>query len=293
MASQPSKISLAARRATAYNVDAERPAGDRWATMSNALVNASQSLSLPEKQIIMLAISKLDSRKAMQPGQLPTARLTGLELAEAFGVDQSLAYKALRDAVNNLYERSIIFREQAYSRKKTGNPPGFVNHSVRWLSSKSSYAVGQGWCDITFTQEVMPHLTALKARFTSYRLKQAVGLRSLYSWRLLEKLNSFGRDGGQAVIEIGDFCHSMEATPKQQENFAAIRRKMIEPAVAELETKDGWEIEWRPNKTGRKVTSLSFSWKRTSQPDLFNQDPQKATEDDDLPLPKGPQPEFG
>lgn len=278
----------------AYDIEmASRPAGERFATMSNALVNASQSLSLPEKQIIMLAISKLDSRKAMQPGQLPTARLTALELSETFGVDQSLAYKALKDAVNQLYERSITFREQAYSRKKTGNPPDFVNHSVRWLSSKSSYAAGQGWCNITFTQEVMPHLTALKARFTSYRIKQAVGLRSLYSWRLMEKLNSFGRDGGQAVIEIGDFCHAMEASPKQRDDFAAIRRKMIEPAVAELEAKDGWQIKWKPNKTGRKVTSLSFSWKRNPQPDLFSDDVQKMTEDDDLPLPKAPQPEFG
>jgi hypothetical protein len=52
----------------------------------------------------------------------------------------------------------------------------------------------------------------------------------------------------------------MGATDKQSADFAAIRRKIIEPAVKELVEKQGWEIQWRAIKAGRKVQSLRFDF---------------------------------
>lgn len=66
-------------------------------------------------------------------------------------------------------------------------------------------------------------------------------------------------------ISIEDFAQSMDATEKQQADFAAIRRKIIEPAVKELMAKDGWMIQWRPVKKGRKVGGLRFDFKREDQ----------------------------
>jgi plasmid replication initiation protein len=57
----------------------------------------------------------------------------------------------------------------------------------------------------------------------------------------------------------------MDATEKQQSDFAAIRRKIIEPAVKELTEKDGWLIQWRPVKKGRKVGGLRFDFRRDEQ----------------------------
>jgi hypothetical protein len=57
----------------------------------------------------------------------------------------------------------------------------------------------------------------------------------------------------------------MEATEKQEADFAAIRRKMIEPAVKELNDKDAWFITWEPIKAGRKVTALRFEFIRDEQ----------------------------
>jgi len=54
----------------------------------------------------------------------------------------------------------------------------------------------------------------------------------------------------------------MDASAKQQADFAAIRRKIIEPAVKELMDKDNWLIQWRPIKKGRKVAALRFDFKR-------------------------------
>lgn len=77
------------------------------------------------------------------------------------------------------------------------------------------------------------------------------------------------KTSGTAVYTIEDFCAAMDATEKQQANFAYIRRRIIEPAVVELTTKDGWDISWQPIKRGRKVVELSFDFKPQVQGDLF------------------------
>ena len=112
--------------------------------------------------------------------------------------------------------------------------------------------------------KLLPYLTNIKKQFTSYQLKQASALRSAYSWRLLELLLRFEKTG-VAEYTIEDFAVSMDATPKQRENFAAIRRKIIEPAVKELNDKDGWVIQWQPIKAGRKVAKVRFTFKRDPQ----------------------------
>ena len=78
--------------------------------------------------------------------------------------------------------------------------------------------------------KLLPHLTGLRRQFTSYQLQQDTALRSAYSWRLLELLMRF-ESTGWAKYSIEDFCTAMDATAKQRENFANIRRKIIDPAV--------------------------------------------------------------
>ena len=92
-------------------------------------------------------------------------------------------------------------------------------------------------------------------------------MRSAYSWRLLELLTRF-KSSGVAEYSIEDFAASMDATEKQRSDFAAIRRKMIEPAIKELTEKDGWLIDWEPVKAGRKVKAVRFTFMRNPQGSL-------------------------
>ncbi len=111
---------------------------------------------------------------------------------------------------------------------------------------------------------MLRHLVGLQRQFTTYQLQQASALRSTYSWKLLELLMRF-KDTGRAEYMIEDFCASMGATEKQRADFNNIKRRMIEPAVRELQEKDGWLIQWMPIKAGRKVKSLSFTFMRNPQ----------------------------
>lgn len=240
--------------------DVERPAGDRLVSMSNALTRAGHGLTLAEKRIIGAAVSKLDSRKPLQPGEVPTTRITAAEYAEAFNVDTATAYEQLKDAAKQLYNRSITFYEAAYRRRGKALEPTKVQ--MRWVG-QVHYQKGEGWVELYWWPKLLPHLIGLKRQFTSYQLQQASALRSAYSWRLLELLMRF-ESTGWAEYSIEDFKASMDAPPSLSD-FAQIKRRIIEPAVKELTSKDGWLIQWRPVKAGRRVAAVRFDFKRDPQ----------------------------
>lgn len=249
------------------NYDAEdigRPSGERWVTMSNALTRAGHGLTLAEKRIVATAVSKLDSRKALQ-SDVPRTRITAAEYSETFKVDLNTAYDQLQEAAKHLYKRSITFYEPAHKRSGKPLPPTMVQ--MRWIGSVK-YQKGEGWVELAWWPDLLRHLLGLKAQFTTYQLQQASALRSAYSWKLLELLTRF-QSTGKAEYTIEDFKASMEAPPSLSD-FAQIKRRIIDPAVKELREKDGWIIDWEPVKAGRKVKSLRFSFQRDPQGRLID-----------------------
>ena len=164
------------------------------------------------------------------------------------------------DGAANLYRRSIQFFEPDYKRK---GEPLKVTVQMRWVGEVKYYEK-EGWVELNFWPKIVPLLTNLRKQFTSYKLQQASSLRSIYSWRLLELLTRFEANGW-AEYSVEDFGKSMDASEKQMADFAKLRTKIIEPAVAELIEKDNWLIQWRTIKAGRKVVRLRFDFQRNPQ----------------------------
>lgn len=248
--------------------------GRRWVSMSNALARATHGLTLVEKRVMLMAASTLDSRKALGPGEAPKTRIAAADYAATFHLDLNTAYDQLQSAAKHLFDRYVTFYEAAHRRKGKPLPP--TRHQIRW-AGRCTYQKGEGWVEIAWWHEILPHLTGLKKQFTTYQLEQASALRSEYSWRLLELLMRF-KSSGWAEYTIEDFVESMGATVKQREDFGKIRTKIIEPAVKELTEKDGWKIEWRQIKAGRRVKAVHF---------VFERDPQGRLDlihDDQIPL---------
>ncbi len=229
---------------------------DRLVVQSNALIRAAHGLSLPEKRLVALATTKIDSFNLPLPGMSLTAKVTGLEYAKAFKLDRTTAYEQLAESARQLYQRSITFQEPGGQGKKAG-----AVVRMRWVG-QAKYHEGEGWVGLEFWHAVVPHLTGLRAEFTKYRLEQTSALRSVNSWRLLELLQRFATTGW-AEYTLNEFCTAMEATAAQRKDYGKIRTQLIEPAVAELtdKTKGGWpSIKVTPIKTNRKVTSIKFKF---------------------------------
>lgn len=238
----------------------DHPAGSLQVTISNALNTAAQRLTLPEKRVMMFAVSKLDTFK--KDGGTPEAKvkLIAHEYAELYEVDHCTAYAQLQEAADSIITKQVTWFEPTQKGEK--------RVKINWLS-KAEYHKGGGSVTLWFTPHMSPHLLRLTKQFTTYKLAQASSLRSVYSWRLLELLSQF-KTTGWREIQLDEFHHAMETSATARANFKECRTRVIEPAVKELCEKDCWIIQWRTIKTGRKVTALHFEYMRDPQGHLFN-----------------------
>jgi plasmid replication initiation protein len=239
-------------------LDPDQQLADLQINMSNALSRSAHGLSLSEKRIVAACIAKSDQVPNMTQVRQRGAwlvRLSAADYAETFGVDMNTAYEQLKGASENLFNRYI--RTMRKSRK------GMVEYKFRWVGGVR-YHEGEGWVELDWWHEVVPHLFGLRAEFTSYKLQQASALRSSYSWRLFEVLQSWiGTGRYQPTIE--DFCLAMDVPDSYTKNFKEIRRRVIEPAVSELIQKNNMLIEWSTVSAGRKVIGLDFKFRTNPQ----------------------------
>lgn len=238
--------------------------------MANALTRASHNLTLAEKRLIMVAMSKLDSKKVQHVGTNVVTTIGANEYAELAGVSRQASYMALKSACKHLFERKIQFQDTVKFRN---GKPVTVQKQMRWVGG-AEYNENEGTVTLKWWYEVLPYLTGLRREYTQYLLKQTTALRSVYSWRLLELLSQW-KGTGALYIDIQTFTKAMEATPSQQANFAKLRTQIIEPAIKELKEKDGWIIEYNTSKTGRKISHITFTFERDTQEKLFDDEVEK------------------
>ena len=206
-------------------------------TMSNMLTRAAYTLSLSEKRLLMLAVTRLDNRSD-EPQMLT---ITPAEYADFYTLNQKGAYRTLKNAVENLWTRTLVTDD---------------NTKYRWIIT-SRYE--DGVIELEFHPRLKPHLVQLKNQFTQYFLNRASDFKLMYTWRLFELIMQF-KHTGYLKIELEDFKKSLDIPKTYNRDFGLVRSKVITPAINEISEKDGLKINWKPIKTGRKVTALEFKF---------------------------------
>lgn len=255
----------AKRKQHQMSVRTDKPLEGRHVNMSNILSRAAQSLKLIEKRVVAIGLAKTDSVPfrdlTLSADRGWTVRITAEEYAEQFSVTLDAAYLQLQEA-KTLMDRQLRFFEPG--RK------GLKETIINWCS-KYTYHHGEGWAEFNFTADIAPFLLALrgeKTPFTSYQLSRVADLKSVHSWRLFECLLSW-RGKGRWEPTIEEFCYTMDLPPSYQKDFGAIRRRVIDPAMAELTEKDNLIISLDLKKSGRKVTGLDFKFRENPQGKLI------------------------
>jgi plasmid replication initiation protein len=250
---------------------------DQSVVIRNELVRRVQRMRLSEKRLLSLAIAKCNPKTKMllhqathpdpvtgiAPGWI--VRITAQEFMEAFpSVDPKHAYSDLKEAAENLFECRIEWDTEEIDRGK--KKP--VRKSLRWIYEKTDTNAA-GWVEIKFSPSIAPYLLGISKEFTKYKLKLASDLRSVYSWRLLEILAQYKKTG-LVKIRYDEFCDAMGAPESCVKDSGQLRRRVIEPAVKELQEKSGISVQWEGTKpAGRKITGFVFKFAPDPQGRLF------------------------
>ena len=223
----------------------------------NALINASYNLELTEQRLIMLAIIN-----ARESGQGITAdsklEIHASDYAKLFNVSIDASYKALREAVNNLFNRQFSY---AAEYKRTGKT-GIVRS--RWVS-RIFYVDDLALLEITFAPDVVPLVTRLEEHFTSYQAKQVAHLTSKYATRLYELLIAWREVGKVPQIEIGDFRNRLGLLESEYTAMSDFKKRVLEPSIKQINEHTDITVTYEQHKKGRAISGFSFRFKQKPQ----------------------------
>ena len=209
---------------------------------SNWLVTASYKLTLNEQRLVLAAIAKIpfDSQEVKR-----RVLITAKEMLDCFpDIGEKNVHKEMRDAIDNLWDRSIKVAD-----------PNRVDE-FRWITAKSRYLKGEGRIGFSFSPEVLPYLQQLKEQFTKYRLGDISSLKSVYSIRLYEMLIQF-QNSGITLVDLQEFKERLGISDKYSD-YLNLRRRIIEPAVKELNQKSHFNITFKGVREGRAIKNLEF-----------------------------------
>ena len=226
----------------------------------NDLINDSYNLELTEQRLIMLAIIN-----ARESGQGITAdsklEIHASDYAKLFNVSIDASYKALREAVNNLFNRQFSYTAEY---KRTGKT-GIVRS--RWVS-RIFYVDDLALLEITFAPDVVPLVTRLEEHFTSYQAKQVAHLTSKYATRLYELLIAWREVGKVPQIEIGEFRNRLGLLDDEYTAMHNFKKRVLEPSIQQINEHTDINVTYEQHKKGRLISGFSFRLKQKQQPKI-------------------------
>ena len=234
----------------------------------NALINASYNLELTEQRLMLLAIVN-----ARETGQGITAdsklEIQASDYAKHFNVSLDASYKALKEAVNSLFNRQFSYIAEY---KRTGKT-GIVRS--RWVS-RVFYVDELAILEITFAPDVVPLITRLEQHFTSYQLEQVAHLSSKYAIRLYELLIAWRDIGKTPLIVLTEFRIKIGICDNEYKDMHNLKKRVLEPAIDQINEYTDIIVNYEQHKAGRVITGFSFTFTQKKQPKDVTQKSKKA-----------------
>jgi len=237
------------------------------AVQDNALLRSAYTMTLLEKRLLMLAISKVDHYNSPARGQPIQVEVTPEEWARIYRannpwVDLNKAADMLMSRVVTIYPTEMNRR----MRKKRMN----------WTDSCEYH---DHKVVIRFGYSLSLELAGMIDEFAQADLLDVAKLDSMYAVRLYEMLKQFA-DTGWMTITVDEFRLAMDLG-KKYPRFSELNKRVIQAAVDGIKKKIPemcLSVEHIKRKGSRAVTSLKFTFRRSEQQDLFS----NADSDGDL-----------
>lgn len=209
---------------------------------SDMIQRGRHNLTLQEQRCVLYAISKIK----------PTD-----SIFEEYTFELGAFYDLCGlegDSYTELKEILLGLKQKAWWAETS---PG-VESTVSWFS-KARTNKREGTVTIRFDDDMMPYLLDVTKKgdfFTHYQLKYILPMKSQYAIRLYELLKSYQRNNYEWFFEIGQLKHRLNC--ENYKDFKDFRKRVLEPAVEEINKYTDIRIAWEPQREGRRVARITF-----------------------------------
>ncbi|MBS7837233.1 replication initiation protein RepM [Wohlfahrtiimonas chitiniclastica] len=220
-------------------------------TQDNALINASYSLELVEKRLILLAIAR--SRKT---GKGITAQdhleIYASDYAECFNVERQASYMALKSATESLFNRYFTYG----SLTEKGN---LAIHKSRWTAD-IAYVDNESKVKLVFSPSVVPFITDLEKRFTSYFLDDVSALTSTYAIRLYELIIAWRSAHKTPIFELAELREKLGIAEDEYQRMFNFKKRVLDIAISQINDHTNIFVKPEQHKRGRSIYGFSFNF---------------------------------
>jgi len=214
----------------------------------NRLIEASYRLELSEQRLILMAIVKA---RATDPITADTVlQVTAKDFAEICHLEIKNAYRRLKESAETLFERRVTVRSVHID---TGND---AITTTRWVSS-CTYVEQSALVELQLAPKIIPYITDLESKFTSYQLKNVAQMTSTYAIRLYELLAQYKTIGSRyfSIQQLKDFLGADEKSYARMDNF---KRNVLKVATHQINLLTDLNISYVDRKVGRSVVGFEF-----------------------------------
>jgi plasmid replication initiation protein len=198
-------------------------------------------LSTQEQKILLYLISKIKPKDK----EFKSYEFNLAEFCNVCGIDMDNGknYINLKSTLKKLSDKSMWIK---MDEKEI---------LLRWLNDVE-ISRNSGIIEVQFQEKMKPFLLEIKKNFTQYELLYILGMQSQYSIRLYEILKSYEYKKN-IVFEIEDLKRTLIADTYKL--YGDFKRRVLEPAMTEINNLSDIRIAYEPVKQGRKYNKISFS----------------------------------
>lgn len=237
----------------------------------NTLINASYNLTLTEQRLLLLSISKAQKTKR-EITHDSYAILHANEFVDAFNSDAKSVYRDLKNACDTLFRREFSYKK------------GNRTVRSRWLQA-SAYDDYEGSIELLFAKELIPFISQIEKRFTSYHLVDVARMTSVYAIRLYELIIAWRSKHKTPVFEINDLRSKLGVEPHEYKEMHNFKKRVISVAINQINDLSNIAIKIEQHKKGRKIVGFSFEFVEIDMPE---RDPNTVDWIDEAPQEKPP-----
>jgi plasmid replication initiation protein len=207
---------------------------------ANSLVEASYKLSINQQKVVLLLASSIKpGDENFQPYQISIKDFAGL-----LGLKNKNFYSEIADLTKDLLSKTLsIVTEDSLLQ-------------INWLSSVQ-YFKGSGVIELCFDPKMKPYLLQMKERFTTYRLKEVIQLKSSFSIRIYELLKQYEKIG-ERIFLLETLRENLGIGPDEYGLYGDFKRRVLLASQTELAAKTNIAFDFEEIKEGRKVIKIKF-----------------------------------
>ena len=220
-------------------------------TQSNPLARSAQNMSLYEKKLILVAISKLRRDQT----DFDIIELPIHELSKLWKVDARNIYKAAKETSLSLLKQTIYIGGDNAEEGWTAF--NWVS-KARYIPAKK-HPSGMSVIELNFHDDLKPLLLHLTRDFNSVPLRELLAIESVSSIRLFEILYHDSFRGSRSILryELNDLKKRIGLENKY-EKFKDFRY-VLERAQKDFEESTSLTFSFKGELEGRTCTHVVFS----------------------------------